>query len=88
MVSLTLAYETEELQVMHQHVDNAMDILLQGLQDLGTLVGTAAQNQEQAREDLKNLGLFISAIGNLTEALNSLRSDIGYVLQERQAMNF
>lgn len=84
----TLAYETEELKIMHQHVDNAMAILLQGLQDLGNLVGTVVQNQEQAQEDLKNLGLFISAIGNLTEAINCLRSDTSYSLRQRHEMDY
>ena len=78
----TLAYAAEELKVMHQHIDNAMEILLQGLQDLGQLIGIAAQDKEKIADDLSNIGFFISAIGNLTEALNALRLDADYVLKQ------
>ena len=57
--SATLAYETEELKLMHHHVDNAMEILLQGIQDLGNLIGVAAEKNERLKDDMRNIGLFI-----------------------------
>jgi len=43
----------------------------------------AAQCKLRKSEDLENIGFFISAIGNLTEALNGLRMDTGFVLRQR-----
>lgn len=83
----TLAYKTDELKVMHQHIDNAMDILLQGLQDLGQIVGHVAQDDKDMREDIKNIGYLIATISNLTEALNTLRADTNYVLEQRNEIN-
>lgn len=79
----TLAYNSEELKIMNQHIDNAVDILLHGLQDLGNLVSVVAQDKRQLNDDLNNIGFFISAICNLTEALNTLRSDATNVLMQR-----
>lgn len=83
-----LAYKTEELKVMHQHIDNAIDILLHGLQDLGRIVGFMTQNDKAVNEDISNIGYLISGIGNLTEALNILRLDADYVLEQRKEENF
>ena len=82
-----LGYETEELKIMHQHIDNAMDMLLQGLQDVGHLIGLTASDKNMI-EELNHIGFFISAITNLTEALNDLRSDTNYSLKERGVMNY
>lgn len=78
-----LAYNSDDLKVMHQHVDNAIEVLLQGLQDLGQLIGLTGQNRIQISREMNNLGFFISTITNLTEALNTLRLDTGYVLKQR-----
>ena len=79
----TLAYESEQLKLIQRHIDNAVDVLLHGLQDLGYLIGVASQNKKKVMSDLNNIGFFITVIANLTEALNSLRLDTGYVLQQR-----
>lgn len=79
----TLAYKTEELKVMHQHINNAIDVLLQGLQDMGHLIDAATHDKGKTIEDLNNIGFFISAISNLTEALNNLRVDADHVLEQR-----
>lgn len=76
-------FNSEELKVIHQHIDNAIEILLQGLQDLGQLMCLAAQDNEMI-EELNNIGSFISAISNLTEALNVLRLDTNHILNERE----
>lgn len=82
----TLAYGSDELKIIYQHIENAIAVLLQGLQGVGQLIGTAAPNKIKNAE-LNQLGFFISAISNLTEALNDLRSDADHVLQERSVMN-
>ncbi len=82
--NLTLAYSSEELKVMHHHIDNAIDVLLQGLQDLGHLVGVVSQNAKSAIDDLSSIGFFISAISNLTEALTILKLDADFVLKQRE----
>lgn len=87
--SSTLAYNSDELIVMHLHIDNAIDVLLLGLQDLGHLIGVAAQSSKIKNiEDLNNIGFFISGISNLTEALNTLRLDADYVLKQREIINY
>ncbi|OGT41302.1 MAG: hypothetical protein A3F13_09905 [Gammaproteobacteria bacterium RIFCSPHIGHO2_12_FULL_40_19] len=68
-----LVYELEELRVILQHTDNAMNILLQGLQGVGQAIGIASRDDGLKAEQICQIGFFISAITNLTEALNSLR---------------
>lgn len=85
--SATLAYTSEELKEIHQHIDNAIAVLLQGLQGVAHLMGITAPD-EKIVEELNHLGFFISAIGNLTEALNVLRSDTDYVLRKRGVSNY
>ena len=81
--SPTFAYDSHDLKIMHQHIDNAIDVLLQGLQDLGQLMSMVMQDKKQTIDDLYNIGFFVSAIANLTEALNALRLDTDYVLKQR-----
>jgi hypothetical protein len=73
-----LAFERDDLELMHQHSDDAITVLLQGLQDLGHLLG--AKDKNKMVNNLKNIGYFISSVSNLIEALDSLRSDAGFVL--------
>jgi len=82
-----LTYNSDELQTINQHVDNAMKVLLQGLQGMSQLIGVASSNKKDINE-LSHLGFFISAISNLTEALNDLKSDADYVLSRRGAQNY
>ncbi len=81
----SLVCNSDELKVLRRHTDNAMDILLHGLQDLGNLMSVAVYNQQKS-ENLEGIGFFISAIGNLTVALNGLRSDAGFLLSQRGEM--
>ena len=82
----TLAYNFNELKVIHRHIDNAVELLLQGLQGVGQLIGLAGSEKKLA-EGLNQLGFFVSLITNLTEALNDLRSDTEYVLRQREVVN-
>lgn len=84
----TLAYNPEELKVINCHVDNAIDTLLQGLQDLGQLVSIVMQDRTEVINEINNIGCFISAISNLTEALNYLRTDTNYVLKDRGIIDY
>jgi len=83
-----LSYESEELLAIHQHVGNAIVVLLHGVQDVGNLLGLIAPDRADLTSILDNLGLFISAISNLTEALNSLREDTDGELRERGVVNY
>lgn len=82
--NVSLAYGTPELEVMNQHVENAIEVLLQGLQDLGYVAGMIGEKDKKIMKNLNHIGFFISAIGNLTEALNTLRSDTSYTLSLRK----
>ncbi len=76
------SYTTDELMTMNQHAENAMTTLLQGLQDLGQILGVVARMDKGVMLDLHNIGYFISTICNLTEALDNLRSDANYILNQ------
>ncbi len=86
--STTLLYESSELKYINQHIDNAINTLLQGLQDLGQLIGVSSQSEEIRLNEFKYIGFFISAITNLTEALNDLRTDTEYSLKQRGVQNY
>jgi hypothetical protein len=79
-----LVHGVEELKAMHKHIDNAMTVLLQGLQDLGQVTSMVGKDEKKLIEDLDHIGFLISAISNLTEALNELRSDTSYSLLKRK----
>ena len=82
----TLAYNFNELKIMHLHIDNVVEILLQGIQGIGQLIGLASLEKNLVQR-LNHLGFFVSVITNLTEALNDLRSDTEYVLKQQEIAN-
>ncbi len=84
----SLVYQSDELEIINQHIDNAMNILLQGLQGVGNLMSMITEVKNNMSEDINNLGHFISGISNLTEALNSLRLDSGFVLKQRKETDY
>ncbi len=71
-----LASEMQDIQLMNQYSDDAISVLLQGLQSVGHLLAS----QNKLSEGNTNLGYFISSISNLIEALDGLRSDTNYML--------
>lgn len=66
----TLDYTVEERLVIAQHAENAMDILLRGLQSVGNLMSC------QSADAPNDIGFFIAAVSNLAQALNTLQLDI------------
>ena len=82
-----LAYKSADLKIIHQHADNAIDTLLQGMQEIGQLLGVYLADKNLTIE-LNQLGFFISVVNNLILALNDLRTDSDYVLKERGITNF
>lgn len=74
-------YKPEELKLMRQHIDNAVEGLLHGLQGIGCILSSLANDHLKM---IKNIGFFISIISNLMEALNALKLDTEYVLNERK----
>jgi hypothetical protein len=79
---LKLQYDDNEIKIMRQHVTNCTDTLLRGLQELGVLVGFHMQNNPDIIEEVSNIGFFISAIGNLLEALTILRADSDPIIKQ------
>lgn len=84
---LTMAYQPEELKIMHQHTSNAIELLLLGLQNIGHLIGTINYEKNEI-DEINNIGFFIAAITNLTEALNNLRADTDYILRQSGINNY
>ena len=77
-----LAYEDDQLIVMHQHAENTIEVLLQGLQCLGQVVDMSVQRKVMNIQDVSAIGALI-AISNLTESLTILKSDTNYELRKR-----
>lgn len=59
--SCTSLYSCDELKTIQQHVDSAVEVLLQGLQGVGQLIGVASVNKK-ITEEMNQLSFFISAI--------------------------
>jgi hypothetical protein len=72
--------EIEEIEIVNQHVNNAMETLFQGLQTVGQLIGYL-QDAESISRDLMSIGYFVSVVCNLLEALNILRVDAVYAMR-------
>lgn len=70
-------YTLAEMNKMLLHADNAITNILHGLQSVGNLIALASFSNKQ---DIMQIGYFLSLIGNLMEALNTLRSDCEYEL--------
>lgn len=69
--TLALAYSPEDLKAMRDHANNAVDVMLQGLQDIGQLLAVIDKNK--MREiPLESVGCFVSATCNLVEAMRML----------------
>ncbi len=73
---------SDNLAAIHQHAENATDLLLSGLQDLSYLMGTAKQLNQDSFNNLFHLEFFIAAISNLLIALGTLRSNADYLLKQ------
>lgn len=69
--SLSLAYSQEEICAIKHHVNNALDVMLHGMQEVGQLLATAGENQIRDIS-LENIGYFISSTCNLVEAMRAL----------------
>lgn len=75
---ISLAYDDEILAVMQNHIDNAVTSLLTGVQEIGFVISSfesSAKLETQQHYAAANLGLLISNLANLIEALNILKSD-------------
>lgn len=82
-----LAYSTENLKIMRQNVRHDVDVLLNGLQNVGDLI--AVVDQETMKNiSIGNIGQFVSAICNLIDALNTFSIDAGYELRQRGVVDY
>ena len=83
-----LVYNSDELMVMHQHIENAIELLLQGIESLGQLIGDVAQYKVVSIKNISSIGFLISAISNLTESLHTLKTDANFELRQRGLVKF
>ena len=75
--AVKLAYPRQDLLIISHHLNNAVDVMLQGLQEIGNLV--AAVDHEKMKDvSIDEVGAFISATCNLIEALNTFGRDVEY----------
>jgi hypothetical protein len=78
-----LIYSTKALKAISQHTDNSIQLLLDGLQALGYILGKN-QEEQTLQSSVSSLGFLIQTMGNLIEALYVLRADISYEIKQRQ----
>ncbi len=83
-----LVYNSDELMVMHQHIENAIELLLQGLQSLGQIIGDETQYKVVSIKNINSIGFLISAISNLTESLHTFKTDANFELRQRGLVKF
>jgi len=82
-----LAYSTENLKIMRQNARYVVDVLLNGLQNVGAFIAVVDQ-VAMNHIPIANTGLFVSAISNLIDALNTFAIDAGYELRQRGVVDY
>ena len=67
-----------------QHAENANDTLLRGLDALGRLIYTAADNDQGgiSSQDMRSIGVLISHLAVEAEFLQETQSNLEFTLQE------
>jgi hypothetical protein len=80
---MELACSTEELRVIGHHINNVLELLTSGLQDLCFLMGEAKQNKQSSLDQLCSIEFFVSIICNLMSALHAVKSDTSFILRQR-----
>lgn len=80
-----LVYNYKEMEIICQHAENATNILLQGLQEIGCLLGEVDKDNILR---LSNIGWLISILSNAIEALNILRSDADFMLAQAKKLTY
>jgi hypothetical protein len=68
----TLNYSSIEMNALLMHADNAITSVLHGLQAIGNLLASSTLAE---KGDIEHIGYFLTAMGNLMEALNILRKE-------------
>ncbi|HSW68861.1 MAG TPA: hypothetical protein VLI69_01715 [Gammaproteobacteria bacterium] len=72
-------YTGEQLRSLYLHSENAIDVILRGIQDASQMFGAS---KIQPPEIIQNFGFFISALANLSEALITLKENTNYILKQ------
>lgn len=80
----SLNNDPHDTKILRQHVDNAINVLVQGLQDVGYLLSVTMQCNNQSTDQFNNVGFFVSTVVNLIEALIQLGQDIDYLNNDKQ----
>lgn len=78
-------YTSNQLRAMYLHSENAIDAILQGMQDFGQMVGIA---DCQENVNTENYGFFISSLSNLGEALVAVKRNVSYTLRQRDVIDY
>ncbi len=78
-------YTSNQLRAMYLHSENAIDAILQGMQDFGRIVGLAESQKSVNKE---NYGFFISLLSNLGEALVAVKRNVSYTLKQRDVIDY
>lgn len=76
----TVGYNVDEIKRLSRHANNAINITLQGLQDIGSLINLVEQSKSKISDDLNGIGYLIVSISNLVEALYILKTHADFAL--------
>jgi len=68
----------EQLRSLCLHSENAIDVILRGIQDVGQMLATS---KIQTPACIQNFCFFVSALANLSEALILLKENTSYLLR-------
>lgn len=76
-------YTSDALKIVQVHVDNAVRVVLHGMQELGRIMSLILSDYQEMIHELKDIGSLFSVLANLVEALNGLRIDADQELKQR-----
>ena len=79
--NVRMAYSNIDLLIMKHHINNAVEVMLQGLQDVGNLL-SAVRRDKELDLPAEGVGDFISATCNLIGALNLLSKNAEYSVNQ------
>lgn len=80
---INLAYTTETMKAIHQHSENAIALLLSGIQSIGYLMSVKGNNKFITGDNLNDLGFLIATLSDLTDAIYTLNSNVAHQLKHK-----
>jgi hypothetical protein len=83
-VDLTAVDKRQQLEAAEKHAENYSEVLLDGLESLGRVMWSAAENEDWpvSQRDIGRLGTMISQLAIQLQFLENFRAEAGHDLAE------